>query len=83
LHGWLTKPSVWWERVLLGIAAFCLIKPGLATDALGLLLLGSVLLSQNFLDIARPAIEARGMAEPRGPAVELDEAKLERAKQEG
>jgi TRAP transporter 4TM/12TM fusion protein len=83
LHGWLTKPTVWWERVLLGIAAFCLIKPGLATDALGLLLLGSVLLSQQLLDIERPAIEAKGMAEPRGPAVQLDEVKIERAKQEG
>ena len=83
LHGWLTKPTVWWERVLLAVAAFLLIKPGLATDAVGLLLLGSVLLSQNFLDIARPAIEAKGMAEPRGPAVELDVAKIERAKQEG
>jgi len=83
LHGWLTKPTVWWERVLLGIAAFCLIKPGLLTDLLGLVLLGVVLASQEFLDIVRPAIEAKGMAEPRGPAVELDEAKLERAKQEG
>jgi len=83
LHGWLTKSTVWWERVLLGIAAVCLIKPGLLTDLLGLVLLGVVLASQKFLDIVRPAIEAKGMAEPRGPAVELDEAKLERAKQEG
>ena len=83
LHGWLMKPTVWWERVLLGIAAFCLIKPGLYTDALGLVLLGSVIASQKFLDIVRPAIEAKGMAEPRGPMVELDAAKIERAKQEG
>ena len=45
--------------------------------------LGVVLASQKFLDIVRPAIEAKGMAEPRGPAVELDVAKIERAKQEG
>jgi TRAP transporter 4TM/12TM fusion protein len=82
-HGWLTKPTVWWERVLLGIAAFCLIKPGLYTDILGLALLGMVFGSQRILGIARPAIEAKGMAEPRGPAVRLDEAKIERAKQEG
>ena len=49
----------------------------------GFVMLGVVLASQEFLDIVRPAIEAKGMAEPRGPAVELDEAKLERAKQEG
>lgn len=83
LHGWLTKPTVWWERVLLGVAAFCLIKPGIYTDILGLVLLGAVLASQRWLDILRPAIEARGMAEARGPAVELDAAKIERAKQEG
>jgi TRAP transporter 4TM/12TM fusion protein len=83
LHGFLYKPAVRWERILLGIAAFCLIKPGLVTDAVGVLLLGIVLASQRFLELARPAIEAKGMAEARGPAVELDEAKLERAKQEG
>jgi TRAP transporter 4TM/12TM fusion protein len=83
LHGWLTKPTVWWERVLLGIAAFCLIKPGIYTDMVGYVLLGAVWASQKFLAIARPAIAARGMAEARGPAVELDTAKIERAKQEG
>ncbi|HSB80332.1 MAG TPA: TRAP transporter permease [Candidatus Methylomirabilis sp.] len=83
LHGWLTKPTVWWERVLLGVAAFCLIKPGIYTDILGLALLGAVLASQRWLDILRPAIQAKGMAEARGPAVELDAAKIERAKQEG
>jgi TRAP transporter 4TM/12TM fusion protein len=83
LHGWLLRPTVWWERLLLGAAAFLLIKPGLLTDAVGLILLGAVVLSQRFLHILRPAIEAKGMAEPRGPAVQLDEAKLERAKQEG
>jgi TRAP transporter 4TM/12TM fusion protein len=83
LHGWLRKPTVWWERILLGIAAFCLIKPGIYTDILGLVVLGAVLASQQWLDILRPTIEARGMAAPRGPAVELDAAKIERAKQEG
>ena len=83
LHGWLTKPTVWWERVLLGFAAFCLIKPGIYTDILGLTLLGAVLVSQKFLEIVRPVIEAKGMAEGRGPVVKLDAAKIERAKQEG
>ena len=83
LHGWLTKPTVWWERVLLGFAAFCLIKPGIYTDILGLSLLGAVLVSQKFLEIVRPVIEAKGMAEGRGPVVKLDAAKIERAKQEG
>jgi TRAP transporter 4TM/12TM fusion protein len=83
LHGWVTKPTVWWERVLLLIAAFLLIKPGLWTDVVGLLLLGVVMTSQKFLHLARPAIEPKGMAEARGPVVTLDEAKLERAKQEG
>jgi TRAP-type uncharacterized transport system fused permease subunit len=83
LHGWLLRPTVWWERVLLGVAAFLLIKPGLFTDAVGLLLLGAVAATQKFLAIARPAIEAKGMAEARGPSVELDAARIERAKQEG
>jgi len=83
LHGWLTKPTVWWERVLLGIAAFCLIKPGIYSDLLGYVLLGMVYASQKWLEIVRPAIEAKGMAETKGPAVELDAAKIERAKQEG
>ncbi len=83
LHGWLTKPTVWWERIILGIAAICLIKPGIYTDMVGYVLLGAVWASQKFLEIARPAIEARGMAEAHGPAVELDAAKIERAKQEG
>jgi TRAP transporter 4TM/12TM fusion protein len=83
LHGWLLKPTLWWERVLLGSAAVLLIKPGLYTDGVGLALLGVVLASQRYLETARPTIEARGMAEIRGPAVELDEAKIEKAKQEG
>jgi TRAP-type uncharacterized transport system fused permease subunit len=83
LHGWLTKPTVWWERVLLGIAAFCLIKPGIYTDLLGYVLLGGIFASQKWLQIVRPAVEAKGIAEARGPVVELDAAKIERAKQEG
>ena len=82
-HGWLTKPTVWWERVVLGVAAFCLIKPGIYTDIVGYVLLGGVFASQRWLEIPRPAIEARGMAEASGPSVVLDTAKIERAKQEG
>jgi TRAP transporter 4TM/12TM fusion protein len=83
LHGWLLKPTVWWERLLLASAAFLLIKPGLLTDAVGLLLLGIVGASQKLLEVARPAIEATGMAEARGPVVDLDAVRIERAKQEG
>lgn len=83
LHGFLLKPAVWWERVILGIAAVLLIKPGLYTDAVGLALLGVALATQRMLEISRPAIEAKGMAEARGPAVVLDETKIERARQEG
>ena len=83
LHGWLITTTTWWERGLLGIAALCLIKPGIYTDIVGFLLLAAVIASQKWLDIARPPIEASGMAEARGPAVDLDAAKIERAKQDG
>jgi TRAP transporter 4TM/12TM fusion protein len=83
LHGWLITTTTWWERGLLGIAALCLIKPGISTDIVGFLLLAAVIALQKWLDIVRPPIEASGMAEARGPAVELDAAKIERAKQDG
>jgi TRAP transporter 4TM/12TM fusion protein len=81
LHRWLLKPTVWWERLLLGAAAFCLIKPGLYTDILGLILLGLAAGSQKFLRIVRPVIEVAG--EAMGATVALDAATIERAKQEG
>jgi TRAP transporter 4TM/12TM fusion protein len=42
LFGWLFAYALAWQRVLLFIAALCLIKPGLITDAIGLVLLALV-----------------------------------------
>ncbi len=44
-------PARWWERVLLIAAALVLIKPGLQTDLIGLLLIGLTVVSQRW---ARP-----------------------------
>jgi TRAP transporter 4TM/12TM fusion protein len=46
LFGWLFSFALAWHRVLLFIAALCLIKPGLITDAVGLVLLGAVSAAQ-------------------------------------
>ena len=46
LFGWLFAYALAWQRVLLFIAALCLIKPGLITDAIGLVLLGLVSAAQ-------------------------------------
>jgi TRAP transporter 4TM/12TM fusion protein len=46
LFGWLFAYALAWQRVLLFIAALCLIKPGLITDAVGLVLLGVVSAAQ-------------------------------------
>jgi TRAP-type uncharacterized transport system fused permease subunit len=48
LFGWLVTLASVWQRVLLFIAALCLIKPGLLTDAIGLVLLAVVLGAQVF-----------------------------------
>jgi TRAP transporter 4TM/12TM fusion protein len=42
LFGWLFSYAFLWQRVLLFVAALCLIKPGLITDTIGLALLGLV-----------------------------------------
>jgi TRAP-type uncharacterized transport system fused permease subunit len=42
LYGYLLAPLAVWQRLALAAAAFLLIKPGLATDAVGLGLLGMV-----------------------------------------
>jgi TRAP transporter 4TM/12TM fusion protein len=42
LFGWLLGHATMWQRVLLFVAALCLIKPGLITDAIGLALLALV-----------------------------------------
>jgi TRAP-type uncharacterized transport system fused permease subunit len=46
LFGWLFTLTSVWQRVLLFIAALCLIKPGLITDAIGLGLLAVVAAAQ-------------------------------------
>jgi len=46
LFGWLFTYARAWHRVLLFIAALCLIKPGLITDAIGLVLLAVVVAAQ-------------------------------------
>jgi TRAP transporter 4TM/12TM fusion protein len=46
LFGWLFSYAFAWHRVLLFIAALCLIKPGLITDAIGLALLAIVCAAQ-------------------------------------
>jgi len=42
LFGWLFGYALMWQRALLVVAALCLIKPGLITDTIGLVLLGIV-----------------------------------------
>jgi TRAP-type uncharacterized transport system fused permease subunit len=46
LFGWLFGFALAWHRVLLFVAALCLIKPGLITDAVGLVLLAVVVAAQ-------------------------------------
>ena len=46
LFGWLFTLALFWQRVVLFMAALCLIKPGLITDVVGLVLLGVVAGSQ-------------------------------------
>jgi TRAP-type uncharacterized transport system fused permease subunit len=50
LMGYLRRPCTWWERVLLLAAALLLIKPGLVTDAIGLVCMGIVLAWQIVVD---------------------------------
>jgi TRAP transporter 4TM/12TM fusion protein len=46
LFGWLFTFATAWQRVLLFIAALCLIKPGLITDVIGIVLLAIVATAQ-------------------------------------
>jgi TRAP-type uncharacterized transport system fused permease subunit len=46
LFGWFLSFAMLWHRVLLFVAAMCLIKPGLLTDAIGLTLLAVVAAAQ-------------------------------------
>jgi TRAP transporter 4TM/12TM fusion protein len=54
LHGFLMKPTTWWERVLLVAAAIVLITPGLITDLIGLALLAVTMVSQML--VGRPGV---------------------------
>jgi TRAP transporter 4TM/12TM fusion protein len=47
LYGYLIRPALMWERGLLVAAAICLIKPGLATDLIGIGLIVAVFVSQK------------------------------------
>jgi TRAP transporter 4TM/12TM fusion protein len=58
LFGWLVGFASAWQRAVLIVAALCLIKPGLYTDAVGLSLLGLVVGAQ--LAQRRRAAEAPG-----------------------
>jgi TRAP transporter 4TM/12TM fusion protein len=46
LFGWMFTYALTWHRVLLFVAALCLIKPGLITDAVGLVLFAIVSVAQ-------------------------------------
>jgi len=46
LFGWLLTLALAWQRVVLFVAALCLIKPGLVTDVIGMALLAIVLGAQ-------------------------------------
>jgi TRAP transporter 4TM/12TM fusion protein len=46
LQGYLIRSATMWQRAILFVAALCLIKPGLITDLIGLMLLAVVFVSQ-------------------------------------
>ncbi len=49
LQGYLIRPATMWQRVVLFVAALCLIKPGWITDVIGIVLLAIVLAVQYFV----------------------------------
>jgi TRAP-type uncharacterized transport system fused permease subunit len=57
LFGWLLGLASLWQRVLLFVAAMCLIKPGLITDAIGFCTLAVVLAAQ-VVELRRMPTEA-------------------------
>jgi len=63
LNGYFWRTTLFWERLCLVGAAFCLIKPGLWTDLGGAVLVGAVLVSQ----IALRAGEPKTLAAARAP----------------
>ena len=58
LHGWMRGPLSVWQRMLIGIAALLLIKPGIITDAIGFGLLAVMLGFQFFAHGARTSPKA-------------------------
>ena len=52
------SPAMMWQRVILFIAAICLIKPGWITDLIGLVLLAVVLAWQLLVKKKEPDKEA-------------------------
>ncbi len=56
LFGYLARPCLAWERVVLVVAALCLIKPGWITDAIGVGLLCAVLANQLLLGSRRASV---------------------------
>jgi TRAP transporter 4TM/12TM fusion protein len=63
LFGWLFTYALVWQRALLFVSALCLIKPGLITDTVGLVLLGVVAAAQ--LVARRRRVEEKGTAAGR------------------
>jgi TRAP transporter 4TM/12TM fusion protein len=59
LFGWLFSYALLWHRALLFVAALCLIKPGLITDTIGLLLLALVA-SAQLIALRRGALTQPG-----------------------
>ena len=51
LQGYLFREARWWERAVLVAAALLLIKPGYISDAIGLVLLAGVVLSQKLAPV--------------------------------
>ena len=62
MMGWFVKRVSLWERLVLIIAAFLLIKPGLATDAVGYVLLLFIYIRQKYFLKDLPTMGSSGPA---------------------
>jgi TRAP transporter 4TM/12TM fusion protein len=56
------RRATWWERLLLGAGALCLIKPGWISDLVGLALLAAAVASRYLVTMPAPAKDAVGTA---------------------
>lgn len=54
------RQATWWERLLLGAGALCLIKPGWVTDLIGVGLLASAIASRFYFTAAVPRAPTAG-----------------------